>query len=604
MKLRARAAVIVLVASLATERAHALVNYDTGQRMIDGVQLLQDVTDPLAYYYVPQFPRLARKADGQTLEFLCLKYVSPRGTNGGLFHALIEFTLPPEAITQLEKKLQKDVGGNARIVGPVPLMQATENGEEGGVGSFSVVSAILNDREKDGFTRTLITSGRAPLVPGSKAVVAALLNQEGATLLWESLGKPTSDVSVAIRAYYEAAVRGYNAKVTADVSTVYRHFSMIRNEQQDYSRRQIRNVVDELRRNQALNVEVLDRSQGLGIKTEDMAGILQMVTDKLVELMFDHKSGWSTEPPRETAVEPGQLLGRQERSWLARTFGGTDDTKYYTDDQWVLKRREDIRINTFSMTLSKSTTIKVPVDTAGNLGGLYAALKDDARYFQVVNLDDVAFESRPVHFQVDGNYVDSFQDAINFVSVNVRKTYADAPALTKSLKFTHADVKDGKTIQDIVIPRLGATGADWQAYEYQVRWSLRDGQTVGIPKAADAWLKSSDPVIALVPPFEKRVIEVDADRALFTERGYASAVIDVATVLAGKPRAQKKAVLRATDAEATVKMAVAHDRGTPIAVRVTWYSKGGSVEGKLQVLDNDYLYLVPPEPASASGDVP
>ena len=39
-----------------------------------------------------------------------------------------------------------------------------------------------------------------------------------------------------------------------------------------------------------------------------MDGILKIVTDKLVELMFDHKTGWSADPPREAAVEANQIL--------------------------------------------------------------------------------------------------------------------------------------------------------------------------------------------------------------------------------------------------------------------------------------------------------
>ncbi len=71
------------------------MNYDVGQRTIDGIQLLQDASDASAYYYLPQYPRLATKADG-TFEFVCLKYVGgAAATNGGLFHALVEFTLPP-----------------------------------------------------------------------------------------------------------------------------------------------------------------------------------------------------------------------------------------------------------------------------------------------------------------------------------------------------------------------------------------------------------------------------------------------------------------------------------------------------------------------------
>ena len=206
-----------------------------------------------------------------------------------------------------------------------------------------MVPAILANKEKGEFTRSVVTSGKAPLMPGSKAVVAALLNEQGATLLWDSLNGSTSDVSVAIHAYYEAAVKAYNAKVTANVETVYNHFSRIANQQQDFTKRQLRNIVDDLQRTGDLKIDVLDRTAGLGIKADDMAGILQLVTDKLVELMFDHKSGWSADPQRETAVEANQLMGRQDRGWFARTFLGAKDTKYYTDDQYVLKDRKDIR---------------------------------------------------------------------------------------------------------------------------------------------------------------------------------------------------------------------------------------------------------------------
>lgn len=479
--------------------AVALVNYDQGQRQIQGVQLLQDFTDPDAYYYVPQYPRLATRSDG-TYEMLCLKYVDPGGKgSGGLFHALIEFTLPEDVIAQIETELKKDVP-KARIVGPVPLMQAVEDGEDG-QGSFQVISSILNSTGEGGFTRSVITSGKAPVTPGSKAVVSALLTPQGATLLWDSLTGPTSDVSVSIHACYEAAVLGYNAKVSADVETVYQHFSRIENVQKGFTKRQLRNVTDELHRNGALKVEVFDRSASLGIKADELEGILQTVTAKLTEVMFDAESGWSADPPRETAVEANQIQGRQEKGWLARLFTGTGDQPYYTDDQWVLKKRKDIRQNSFTLTLAKNTTIKVPVDTAGNLGGLYAAIGKDPRYFRIVDLRDPAFETRTVHFQIDGNYADSFKDTVNFVSVNFRKVYEDQPAVTQSLMFDHATVQAGKTMQDVTFPRLGAAGEDWTGYEYQVRWSLRDMPTLSVPADPDEWIQSTDTAVSLVPPF-------------------------------------------------------------------------------------------------------
>src|SRR3954466_10088172 len=345
----------------------AVVNYEKGQEFILGVQLLQDTADVNAYYYVPQFPRLSSRPDG-TFEIVCTKFVGADGaSSGGLFHALIEFTLPADVLADLTKELKKKLP-QARIVGPVPLLPVVDKGEEG-LGSFQVISSVLSNKQGErAFTRSVITSGAAPLSPGSKAAIAAVLSPEGATLLWDSLKGATSDVSVGIRAYYEAQVEAYNAKVTANIDAIYNHFSNVRYQANGYTRRDIRSIADELQTKQFINVEVFDRTVGLNVKDEFMPAILQQVTDKLTELMFDSKNGWAVDPPRETAVEGGQIQGRQERGWLSRIFGGAEDTKYFTDNQYTLKKIDDVRHRSFVLVLSKKTTIRVPVDTAGNLG--------------------------------------------------------------------------------------------------------------------------------------------------------------------------------------------------------------------------------------------
>jgi hypothetical protein len=582
-----------LLLSLAALPSKALVNLDAGRRLVLGVQLLQDYAVPTDYYYLPTVPRLATRDDG-TYELLCLKYVDADGPSGGLFHALIEFSLPAAAVQALEKELIKSVP-SGRIVGPVPLMQAVEKGEEG-MGSFQIVSATLASRGDGGLTRTLITSGGSPLTPGSKAVVAALLNPKGATLLWDSLnGGATSDVSVAIHAYYEAAVKGYDARVIADVSTVYKHLSEIANTQKEFTRRQIRDVMDDLQRTGTLQVQVLDRTSGLGIKASDMEGILNVVTSKLTELMFDKSAGWSADPQREAAVESNQLLGRQERGWFSSVFGGAEDTKYFTDDQWVLKKRTDIRHNVFSITLAKNSTIKVPLDTAGNLGGFYRSTKDDPRYFRIVNMGDPAYETRTVHFQLDGSYLDAFQDTINFVAVNVRKRYGgDRPDFTRTLRLAADGVKAGRTVQEVVFQRLGDLSDGWTEYEYQVRWSLRDGPTLSVPAEANRWIKSNEAAISLVPPFEKRVIEMDADRQLFHSGGFASALVQFMVQIGGDLKPQRPLTLRAADADPTARVALYHDRDSPIAFSTSWYAANRTVKGKAALLDQDYVFLVPP----------
>src|SRR5512142_666644 len=107
-----------LLAALLPRPVLALVNYDKGSMVVSGVQLLQDADDPNAYYYVPQFPHLSMR-DDSTFEFLCMKYVNPNGgTSGGLFHALVEFTLPPDVLDKVQKELAQKVGG-AKIMGAV-----------------------------------------------------------------------------------------------------------------------------------------------------------------------------------------------------------------------------------------------------------------------------------------------------------------------------------------------------------------------------------------------------------------------------------------------------------------------------------------------------
>ena len=592
---------LFLAVWLGAGAAQALVKYDEGRAVINGVQLLQDADDANLYWYLPQAPRVSTKEDGETLEFLCVKYVGQEGdASGGIFHALVEFTLLPEEEEELKKAMEEQLGG-ARLAGPVPLMQAVEDGEQG-VGSFRVVSATLSDTDEGGFTRSMVTSGRAPLTPGSKAAVAASLSQQGATLLFDTFQAPTSDVSVAITAYYEAQVRAYNARVHAEMDVVYEHYSKVLALQKGYNKRQLRDITDEMAKEGAITIEIADRSKGLSIDNSSMQAIVDLVTTKLTDLMFDAETGWAQAPAREQAVESGQLKGRQKRGAFARFFAGSGNQEYITDNQYVLKKRKDINRNAFSLNLSNSTTIRVPFDSSGNLGGFYSEYADDPRYFRIVNMDDKSFQKREVHFRIDGDYIDSFQDTINFVSVNFRKVYADASreAETESLVFTHDDIEGGVTMKSISYPRLGDSDADWLDYEYQVRWSVRDRPTVSVPKKEEEWITTSDPAVSLTPPFQRRVIEIDADRELFAEAGVRTAVVEFATPIAGKPKLVRRATFKVDDAEPSSTVSIYHDRGSPVGWRVKWYSRKGATTTEAAGLDSEYLYLVPPEPEASA----
>ncbi|MFY7672036.1 hypothetical protein ACOSP6_13200 [Tenacibaculum sp. MEBiC06402] len=589
----------IFILMLLPTKVTSQVNYDEGRLMINGIQLLQDSNQPDTYYYIPDFPRLSTKEDGD-FELMCTKYIGQGGNaSGGLFHTLIQFDLPEEVLKDLEKELKEKKGG-AKIAGPVPMKQALKDGEDG-IASFKIVSSILNNVDgKNPFTQNVITSGHAPLYKNSKAAIAAKLNQEGATLLWESLQGKTSDISVVVSGYYEAKVKGYNAVVSADMSTIYDHYSKVYSNQKEYTKRQMRKITDEMVQQQKLNIDVFDRSSGLGIKTDDMSSILSLITDKLIELMFDAEMGWAKQPEKETAVEQGQLLGRRKRGFFSKIFGGARDEKYVTDNQFVLKNRTDIKVNKFYLNLSKSTTIKVPVYSSGNISGLYEVFKEDPsskdKYFRVVNLDDDDFSKREIIFQLDGEYVGTFNEILNSVTVSFKKHYGeDHSDVTKDIVISRTDLETGKDYKNIFYPRLGIKESDWLDYEYQVSWNLKgNNKTIRLPKSEDKWLKANDASIALTPPFKKRTVQIDADRTFFKDANVQACSVRFFTILNGQPNPQGTVILRKNDTESTSKINLYHDADEPVAYQVNWYKKSGPTTESLKSLDSDYLFLLPP----------
>lgn len=597
----------------------AIPLYDEGALVVGGVQLLRDKDNANDYYYLPQYPHLATRPDG-TFELLCLKYVGSGGqASGGLFHALVEFTLPADVLAKVEKELRK-INAKARIVGPVRLLEPQVKDGDERQPSFEIVSAILNDRGGDNpFTRQLISSGYAPFTPGSRAAVAALLNQQGATLLWNSLTGPTSDVSVTVHGYYEAAVKGYNAVVTADMSIVYKHFSELSNKQDGYTKKQIRNVVDSLQRTGGIKVEVADRSQGLGIKTGDMESILNLVTNKLVEIMFNAETGWAKDPEKVDATlgfdqrnrqgdksEAGEIVSEiGDALYNASPMGWLNPRKkdgnpaYVTDDQYVLKDIRDVRISTFYLNLSKSVTIKVPLHASGNLGGLFDQFANDKRYFRIVDMNDPDFEKRQVNFHLDGAYAGGFDELVNFVSVNFRKRFPAAAAqedVVGQATLSARDIREGILFKTLSYPRFGLSGKDFSGYEYQVVWSLKGSEKViRYPENPDQWLPAQDPDIVLSLPFEQTEIIIDADRAQMEEMGFVSATLTFATTRAGEKQIIRNVVLRSGDANSTNTLYLYQDPGQPIVYQAVWYSREGERKLPLQQLNGTYLRLIPPK---------
>ena len=212
-------------------------------------------------------------------------------------------------------------------------------------------------------------------------------------------------------------------------------------------------------------------------------------------------------------------------------------------------------------------------------------------------MDDAAYQRRSISFQVDGEFVDAFDDIINFVTVNFRKKYSNGQTdVTNQIIINGNDLKKGISLKEIEYPRLGLENSDWLNYEYQTLWSFKGKtKTVRYPADGSQWISSSDPGVSLIPPLIKEYIEVDGDRQQFLSDGIASVNINFASVQGGDKKIIRNIILRAGDPGSTNKVALYHDASAPIIFRETWYSKEkGKSESDMSVLKSNFIFLSPP----------
>ena len=232
---------------------------------------------------------------------------------------------------------------------------------------------------------------------------------------------------------------------------------------------------------------------------------------------------------------------------------------------------------------------------SGNLSGVYKELKAEDKYFKIVNLDDPDFQKREINFQVDGEFAETFNDIFNFVTVSFKKKYSNGQSdVTKDLVFDRKSIEAGSSLQKALYPRLGINSADWLNYDYKISWALKgDKNIINEPVAEDKWLSAKAPAILLSPPFDKRVLEIDADRAFFKEKNIISAAVRFLTTVNGKTTVNKTIVLKAADAVNTNKIALYYDKGESVGYQVTWYSKEKEYKDEIKLLESNYLILIP-----------
>ncbi len=507
------------------------------------------------YYYLPPPPRVALDPEGRP-QFLLMKFTSDRdtahgGVKGGILHFLCEYGLTQQQEAELRQKLKKRVR-NATLMGAVRMEDSADES------SFQVISAVLSDQ---GFAERVVASGKAPLLPGQKVAVAARLGPEGTVLLEESLKRPTSDISVEFDMTYTAFLPAFEGKIVFDWDRFRSHIDdwklkykhkksckwWIFGCKHSYTEDEMREVYDFLCENQVVRIEWTER-----IVDERLEAIRQAFFRFMETSFFDQvaPSGSNDDKPEE---EMGKPKARGDSSLSTR---------------FIAKSEEAFKSKTISM--RATLPVKVPYRTVGNISSSWYnhAREEHPELFAEINVDDPFFQQRPVVFTLDLDAMEIFDQAINFVTVEVRKRRRTGRDFHTSFTLTKDEVAKNGPSRTVTYAKMRDDSPE--VFEYLVRWSLRGG--IEWP-ANPSWKRGSWEGVTLSPPVRPLTVEAEADLDELQELGIRRATVEVQYRQFGKNVKDRRSIhLSPAKGEPIGSIVVFLDRDHPEwRYRVTYY---------------------------------
>lgn len=455
------------------------------------------------YHYLPVGLRIAARPDG-TPEFLFLKFTTekaagPGAVSGAVMHFLMEWGLTPAQEQELRGKLKARFA-DAELVGAVPM-------EVEGDGSFQIVSATLSDK---GLANAVVTSGKAPLVAGGRAAAAARLAPEGAQLLAATFEKTRSitDLSIALNYTYQTLMPAARGKVVIDWSRLEREFKQLSAEyarkrtgttttsflgvpissspNYSYSYNEMRQEYDFLMEKQVIKLEFDEL-----IADERVA--------KIRDTFFQFFLNNMAQPVKDEPPPPATDKEKEESPNMK--FGNR-----YTYKQTAIKNAFARRSQTFS--LNYRLAVRRPHQIVGNLASWYDGVKNNPACVAAVNLNDPFFQHRDIKFIVDLDARDIFEQAVNYVTVNVRKKRSAGNPFADRVTIDAKHLKEQGVAATVTYARGDDANPD--AYEYQSQWSLRGGK---VYPPTPSWQAGSWEGVTLSPPVMTRTIEVEGDLA-------------------------------------------------------------------------------------------
>jgi hypothetical protein len=553
-----------------------------------GLIFFPSVADPNAYYYAPTRARLATgEGEGGKPQFSFLRYVEnvntagkeqEEGEGGGIVHAVVQLGVTEDELRDAQSDLRRVAPGGV-VKGPVVFRS----------GKFGLVSSF---QEGSDLVKRVVGLGTAPILDGSKAAISIQLTKQGSKILWQSFQTATPDVSFL----FEMEMAGYRspkrALIEAELDRVYEHSAFQAGVATTYVQAEITQALDDLYQKGAIKLTQVGED-------EKLDALVQTAYSKLTELVFQPMSPQGAEQianaagGKKSALDRASELlekrreevrkdnaairserARREEARAARLNRAVSETRK-GDDPAITKlakaeathraesaaradataepaaagdERQEQALPEFAavvtyemkrsrqrgvyrVDLNKWTADKLSLRFDENIGDLRRYTSDPA-VFRNVNLDDPLFKQREIIASLVGVSADDFGSALNFVSLQLVKKHESGEETTQEARIDREKFNATGNAYKLV---YGWKGDDdrrkWRSYDYRVLWSFGAGAGVEEP-----WKKGEFNAIPLAPPFRKRSLQLEADKAVLEGGGVRSATVQVFSKVGSEDR--------------------------------------------------------------------
>jgi len=479
------------------------------------------------YYYLPTNLRLSFKSeDPTTPEFLFMKFTSDDSNGedmkGALLHFLMEWGLTEfqkaEAEIHLKAKVQTLKQTNS-IFGKVlnPKIIGSVDVQPDGEASFRIISATLNNKAN------VITSGLAPVMPGSKIAVAAKLDKTDSQLLDNTFSKARSITDLSIQLFFKysmmrPAIQGEAIIDWTQISKQVEKFKASGRLKPDETCKDC----DDDSKDEYVSDKImhefyneLTKTKAISIKTVDLLSTEK--TQELMEQFYSMVTNMIATPVHTNDPAPDDEMKMSNTEDLQSVYKNAENWNIKMD-----KIRTKVQKGYEKITLNHTASLPANMYILGNMASWYNGVKSNKKCVNSVNLNDPFYQTRLINFIVDQESVKLFDEEVNYVTLQVRKRRSNGNPFEKSISISKLILKDKGLYATTNYAR--GEDKDPSVFEYKSLWSLKGGMLY--PTSPD-WEVGDWESITLTAPVAPREIEVEVDLDKMKQMGFRRAAVQL-----------------------------------------------------------------------------